>query len=364
MSRGGPRRPKDRGAGKAPDARATGALAVARDLVVPGVLLVLGAALVVLLLAGCGSVTGSDAADAGGSDRGSGGTGTHRPVPSARIPGSTPKAPADFVGPVRTVAVNGVELGFRQFGSGPPLLMVMGRDGTMSMWGYRLPRALADAGFRVTMFDNRGTGRSSDDTSRPLTMQVMADDTVALADALGLERPTVVGWSMGGEIALTAAVRHPDRFGAIVTSGSDAGGRHYVEGDPAYEAVLSDPDASPADMLRLLFPDPASPAVADFVTGLGLYPDPELSEQIQDRQTAMYDAWFHDESTWDGLGRIRSRVVLTNGSRDVVNVPANAGLIAARIPGARAEIFDGLGHGMLFEAVDRFVALVKQAASS
>lgn len=364
MSRGGPRTPKGQGLERAPDARATGALAVARDLVVPGALLVLGAALVVLLLAGCGGGGGSNPGSSGGTGGRGDGPDTHQAVPSAPIPGSTPKAPADFVGPVRTVAVNGVELGFRQFGSGPPLLMVMGRDGTMSMWGYRLPRALADAGFQVTMFDNRGTGRSSDDTSRPLTMQVMADDTVALADALGLEHPTVVGWSMGGEIALTAAVRHPDRFGAVVTSGSDAGGRHYVEGDPAHEAVLADPDASPADMLQLLFPDLQSPAVGDFVTGLGLYPDPELSEQIQDRQTAMYDIWFHDDSTWDGLGRIRSRVVLTNGSEDVVNVAANAGLIAKRIPGARVETFEGLGHGMLFEAVDRFVALVESAASS
>ncbi len=275
---------------------------------------------------------------------------------------STPKAPADFVGPVRTVSVNGASLGYRQFGSGRPLLLIMGRNGGMSMWGYALPRALAQAGFAVTMFDNRGVGYSGDDPAQPLTMQLMADDTVALTEALGIARPVVVGWSMGGEIALTAAVRHPGAFGPIVTSGSDAGSEHYVAGDPKDDQILAEPDAAPADMLRILFPDLTDPAVGEFLKGLALYPDPDLTPQTQERQTQAEDAWMDDSSTWDGLGSITGTVVLTNGSKDLLTLMENAHRVGARIPGARTEIFPDLGHAMLFQDIDRFVTLVRTAA--
>ncbi len=349
--------------GRGPAGSAGGAATAIRDVLLPAALVILCAALVALLLSGCTGAGGTDETGAGGrADDAAHDGHEDRTRPSAPLPGSTPAAPADIVGPVRTVEVNGVRIGYRQFGTGRPLLLVMGRAGTMSMWGHALPRALAGAGFRVTMFDNRGCGHSSDDPSKPLTMQVMADDTVALADTLGLDHPVVVGWSMGGEIALTAAVRHPGRLGPIVTSGSDAGSPHYIAGDPAADAVLADPDASPVDMLRLLFPDLGSPGARAFVEGLGLYPDPPLTPQVQARQTEAEEAWFDDPSTWDGLGSIRNRVVLTNGSEDLLTVVANAGAVADRIPGARVEIFDGLGHGMLFDAVDRFAGVVVATA--
>jgi pimeloyl-ACP methyl ester carboxylesterase len=83
----------------------------------------------------------------------------------------------------------------------------MGYGWTMEDWDPRLVHALAQHN-RVVMFDNSGVGRTQQ-LPPPLTIDAMADQTSALIDTLGLGRPNVLGWSMGGMIAQALAVLHP-----------------------------------------------------------------------------------------------------------------------------------------------------------
>ena len=64
---------------------------------------------------------------------------------STEVPGTTPTGELAFLGPVRTVPVGDLEVGYRQFGSGPPLVMVVGQDSSMSYWGPDLPAAAGRA---------------------------------------------------------------------------------------------------------------------------------------------------------------------------------------------------------------------------
>ena len=98
-------------------------------------------------------------------------------------------------------------VGYRVVGSGPPLVLIMGYAGTMEDWDPRLVHALAQHN-RVVMVDNAGVGRTQA-LPAPLTIDAMADQTSALIDTLGLGRPDVLGWSMGGTIAQALAVLHP-----------------------------------------------------------------------------------------------------------------------------------------------------------
>ena len=141
-------------------------------------------------------------------------------VPHSKLPGA-----GAFEGPVQTLAVNGIEIGYRQFGHGPDLIMVTGDTAPMSLWLPYLLHPLAQ-NFSVTIFDNRGVGYTTDDLSRPITVPLMARDTGELIEALGLVRPTLVGWSMGGEIGLTLAEQKPAVLGALVSTGGDAGSSH------------------------------------------------------------------------------------------------------------------------------------------
>src|SRR6185437_16092280 len=139
--------------------------------------------------------------------------------------------------------------------------MVQGDTAPMSLWMPYLLRPLARH-FRVTIFDNRGVGYTSDDLSRPITVPLMARDTGGLIEALGLVDPTLVGWSMGGEIGLTLAEQDPRLLGALVTTGGDAGSRHTVPPPPGLVRELANPHASTKVFLDLLFPQTAAGGAA------------------------------------------------------------------------------------------------------
>jgi pimeloyl-ACP methyl ester carboxylesterase len=285
---------------------------------------------------------------------------TPKLVPGSRLPGV-----GAFEGPVRRVAVDGIELGYRQFGRGPDLVMVTGDTAPMSLWMPYLLKPLARH-FTVTIFDNRGVGYSTDDLSRPLSVPLMATDTGRLVDVLGLHHPTVVGWSMGGEIGLTLAEQRPGLLGALVTTGGDAGSSHTVPPPPGLVAELADPEAGAEVFLRLLFPPtpPGEAAAGRFVNGYIGVPQEEVSPRTLERQERAELAFLRYEKTWDRLGSIGVPVLLTNGGRDRGVPPANARRMHRRIPGSKIAIYAGAAHGMLFQDASRFAAEIAGFAAA
>jgi pimeloyl-ACP methyl ester carboxylesterase len=91
-------------------------------------------------------------------------------------------------------------------GEGPPVLLLHGAYMTIDLMGPIVPR-LAES-HQVIAVEQQGHGRTAD-MDRPLTYEQMADDTTALLDVLGVDRADVVGYSMGGGVALQLALRHP-----------------------------------------------------------------------------------------------------------------------------------------------------------
>jgi len=281
-----------------------------------------------------------------------------RPEP-VTVPGSELPGPGAFQGPVRQLAVNGITIGYRQFGTGPDLLLITGQTGTMSTWLPGFLEALA-RDFRVTIFDNRGVGYSSDDTTVPLTIKLMARDTAALIRALRLQPANVVGWSMGGEIGLTLAVDSPRVVRTLVTTGATAGGPTTVLPSPELVALLANPDADPAVLLDALFPPDAAAAKQAFAEGYLSIPQEVVSAETFRRQAEAEDEFeMRDARVFRRLPQVHVPVLVTNGAADVVVDPQNARTIADRIPGAKLVLFEGCGHAMLFHDQDRFVSLVR-----
>jgi pimeloyl-ACP methyl ester carboxylesterase len=106
----------------------------------------------------------------------------------------------------RYAELNGLSLYFETHGFGRPLILLHGGLGSGEMFGPLLP-ALAER-HQVITVDLQGHGRTAD-IDRPIDIRLMAGDIAALIGHLGLERPDVVGYSLGGGVALQTAVQHP-----------------------------------------------------------------------------------------------------------------------------------------------------------
>ena len=109
--------------------------------------------------------------------------------------------------------VNGINLYYEIHGKGRPLILLHGGLMSGETFGPVLP-ALANQQ-QVVVPDLQGHGRTAD-IDRPIDIRLMADDIAALIDHLGIEKPDVVGYSLGGGVALQIAVRHPEKVRRLV----------------------------------------------------------------------------------------------------------------------------------------------------
>ena len=109
--------------------------------------------------------------------------------------------------------VNGLNLYYETHGSGRPMILLHGGLGSGEMFGPILPTLAKE--HQVIAVDLQGHGRTAD-IDRPIDIRLMADDIAALIDQLGLEKPDVVGYSLGGGVALQTAAKYPDKIGKLV----------------------------------------------------------------------------------------------------------------------------------------------------
>ena len=145
------------------------------------------------------------------------------------------------------VEANGLRIYYRETGEGPPLILVHGGLATGEvMWS---PAVVADLarGRRVLIPDSRGHGRTDNPDGR-MRYDQMADDVAAFSAALGLERPTIVGYSDGAQVALEIGLRHPELAAAMVIGGVVT---RPVEGYLQALREMGFPEAGAVDLPRV-----------------------------------------------------------------------------------------------------------------
>jgi pimeloyl-ACP methyl ester carboxylesterase len=114
--------------------------------------------------------------------------------------------------------VNGINLYYETHGSGRPMILLHGGLMSGELFAPILP--VLTERHQVIVPDLQGHGRTAD-IDRPIDVRLMADDIAALIDHLGLDRPDVVGYSLGGGVAFHTAVRHPAKVGRLVMASAN-----------------------------------------------------------------------------------------------------------------------------------------------
>jgi pimeloyl-ACP methyl ester carboxylesterase len=313
-------------------------------------LAVAGAAGAAALLAGCGG----------------GGTTTT----SASTPSSTPSStaasqpatvlPRDVVNaPTRIANTTAGPVGYREVGTGSPVLLITGLSASMDDWQPDFVARLAAAGHTVVVFDNAGVGQTAALPS-PLTITAMANQTSALISALRLGRPAVLGWSMGGMIAQALAVLHPAQVSKLILAATQPGtGNALPVPAAAAAAVVS---GNPAAVLSVLFPPGATVAAQAYAIGILRYPGfYQAPSAIVADQAAAVQQWIAGQDpAGRKLGDIRIPTLVADGTLDRLDPVANDRALAATVPGARLILYPGAGHAFLFQDVASFLPAVER----
>ena len=242
---------------------------------------------------------------------------------------------------------NGIELYYESHGEGKPLVLISGLGYPLWQWHKMVP-VLAEH-FQVITFDNRGVGQS-DKPAGPYTAQMLAQDTVGLLDALGIEKAIIVGHSMGGFIAQAMALDFPQRVEKLVLCSTNFGGPHHVPVTPEAMKVLSDVTSDPLTRFKNGLVVSTAPGWAD--------KNPEMIEEwIKWRvanpiEPAPYQAQLaiglsllpEAAAFEDKLQRLDVPTLILFGAHDKVVPPANADLLSKKISGSTVMIFPDAGH--------------------
>src|SRR6266571_7564834 len=139
------------------------------------------------------------------------------------------------------VPVNGLEMYYEIHGDGSPLALFHGAMGTIdSCFGKLLPALAATR--QVVAVELQGHGHTAD-VDQPLSYRQMAADAAALLEALGIEMADLVGYSLGGAVALELAMQHPGMVRRLVF----AGGTSYRR-DGLYPEMLAEPESGADDL--------------------------------------------------------------------------------------------------------------------
>jgi len=271
------------------------------------------------------------------------------------------------------------QLAFRQFGSGPNLLLVMGEDGSMAWWPPSLLSLLAQH-YRVTVFDLPGVGYSSPALG-PTTLDWMADETAGLIQALGLAQPTVLGWGLGGEIALALAERHPLSERSLVLVDTSAGGPGATRPSASVSALLDSPTATAASLAGTFFAvgssssSPSSPSstsppasspsdtAAAEAAWLGevesTVPDDVTRAALAEESALQLGLWS-STSLAEGTGAVVMPTLVVFGSDDSVFPAPDGLLLEESIAGSQRLELEDAGYAAIFEDSSQFVTSLEQ----
>lgn len=269
----------------------------------------------------------------------------------------------------RSIGPSRIDIAYERMGDpkGPPVLLVMGLGAQMIQWPDGLCDELVARGLHVIRFDNRDVGESTHMHAAPMPnyfaavsgdyssvsyrLSDMANDAVGLLDALGVECPHVVGASMGGYIAQTMAIDHPQRVKSLTLIMTSTGNRRVGQPHPEAMQVFTGPT-----------PTNRAEAIERQLFAYKLLGSPGFErdiDAIKERAGRAYDRAF------DPLGMLRQAVavvasgdrtdrlrdikvptVVIHGNADKLVDVSGGRAVAEVIPGAVLHEIDGMGHDL------------------
>jgi pimeloyl-ACP methyl ester carboxylesterase len=260
-----------------------------------------------------------------------------------------------------SVDAGGTDLYYERGGSGDPMLLIQGMAATHLAWG-RPFLDLLERDFECIFYDHRGMGNSGR-AEIPFTIVDLAEDALALLDALELDTAHVVGISMGGMVAQELALAHPERVRTLTIGASYCGGADATLMDPQDLGLLGEAwkSGDPVQVYRVMWELNLSPAFR--ADDSNFVPFREMAESLPAPAPVIYEQMRacsrHDTS--ERLGDLKMPTMVIHGTADRLLKAPNGEQIAA-MAGVEPQILEDIGHLFWWEQPERSAELIRQHA--
>lgn len=243
---------------------------------------------------------------------------------------------------------------YYRFGQGSPIILIAGYLTDITSWDREFLLELA-AHHQVIVFNNRNVGGSVIQSNQ-YNSQVLANDVAQLIQALHLNKPAVIGLSMGGMLALQLAVLHPDKIGQLILINTAIAGKKAVRPSKMIqEKIFTMPTYKLGRYIvavQLFFPATWRVKMAYALAAHRFLPktyheiNPAL---VMTKQRQLVLEWAQDDVTGNRISQLQLPVFILNGEADAVIPPINSVILARNIPNAQIKRWKEGGHAMIYQ---------------
>ena len=284
--------------------------------------------------------------------------------------------------PLEKVHVGDIDVAYKMFGNGDPLILFNGASDSMDAWDPSLLKVLS-LNHTVIVFDQRGIANTTVG-SKPYTPQILANDTAGLLDAVKIPKADVIGYSLGSFLAQQLTMMHPDKVNSLTLVGSSCGGKDHTPKPPEFIKLQSEVVNKSLNNIPITTDEIKSHVAASVGAGwIKLHPEsldipanittlqqlkPGLPPEIADNQNKVGKYW-EDNPNWSGacdeLAILDKPTLVITGTDDVMYAPyVNSLKIAEKISGAWVVQIKNAGHAVVDQYPEELARIVNTFLST
>ncbi len=252
----------------------------------------------------------------------------------------------------------GIKIAYTLQGQGEPLVLIRGYSNAGSMWYSQVP-TLSRA-FQVITFDNRDTG-NSDRVAEPYTISDLAEDTLSLIESLHLGPVHLLGLSMGGMVAMEAALLKPSLVKTLILAGTACNADRGLTTDPEVLALFATlPELSDEENVRRSLPAFFSARTLEDKEFIDEYVRRSLAQRPPLTTFLRHSQAMRGFDCCRRIQELSQPTLIQHGGADRLLPVENAVGLEKKIPHVRLIIYEGLGHLFLMEDADTYNADVQR----
>ena len=266
--------------------------------------------------------------------------------------------------PLKKVHVGDIDVAYKMFGKGDPLILFNGASDNMDAWDPSFLTGIS-SNHTVIVFDQRGIANTTVG-SKPYTYPQLANDTAGLLDALKIPKADIMGYSLGGHIAQAFTISYPEKVNRLILVATTCGGKDGIPKPPEFKKLQADVVNKSLHNIPITQEELKALNVASLGSGwIKLHPEtavipanitslqqlkPGLPSAIENNQNNVGHAWTatNRSDACDEEAKLAKPTLAITGTNDNNYVPhGNTLILASKIPGAWLVQIKNAGHAVM-----------------